>query len=533
MSMPASNPYLSRTPIKEPDHFFGRTRELRRLLDGLAAPGVQSFSVVGDRRIGKSSLLMQILGAYRRRDPGTSEHTRLFWHDFQRRCPTDPDGFRAFVLKELDRAGLKRDPASTLGDLPDIAEENDVRIAFVWDEFEVALRRAALDRVLLGELRACAAAGTVAFIIATNRDLRALCTPTEADLPFFNFFNQICLGPLDDVAARALVEQPSSAAGTPLGKHAKRIQQLGGNLPIFLQIACCACFEQVAHAPRKTPDWRTIESRFFEDARQHLEHIAGSELTREELELCQVVAAREEIPDHAQERLEELRRRGYVVTRERRDALFSKYLARVLPPRPRTTPPRPRTAPPPRQSVPAKAPAPPPTPPFNRFMQLLQECNEILLYSERAEAFPRTEQLGELAKLNTSPSGFAGVKERVLVLWMVVYESANQVRRASKKPARTVPEDLRASLVGSYPVQALVCLRNHWNHVKSVLQEGETSERYANAGEVFSRYTGGVRVPPKTEAECSTFFCALFEELCGELGRLRDALQAAQREGGL
>src|SRR5215208_4516861 len=54
------NPYLNRVAIKEPSQFFGRTREVARIFSRIGAPRPQSISVVGERRIGKSSLLQFI-----------------------------------------------------------------------------------------------------------------------------------------------------------------------------------------------------------------------------------------------------------------------------------------------------------------------------------------------------------------------------------------------------------------------------------------------------------------------------------------
>jgi serine/threonine-protein kinase len=52
-----TNPYLNRVAIKDPAQFFGRTREVSKIFSRIGASRPQSISVVGDRRIGKSSLL--------------------------------------------------------------------------------------------------------------------------------------------------------------------------------------------------------------------------------------------------------------------------------------------------------------------------------------------------------------------------------------------------------------------------------------------------------------------------------------------
>src|ERR1700759_3007202 len=51
------NPYLNRVAIKDPAQFFGRSREVSKIFSRITASRPQSISVVGERRIGKSSLL--------------------------------------------------------------------------------------------------------------------------------------------------------------------------------------------------------------------------------------------------------------------------------------------------------------------------------------------------------------------------------------------------------------------------------------------------------------------------------------------
>src|ERR1700683_850843 len=59
----APNPYLNRVAIKDPSQFFGRTREVARIFSRIGASRPQSISLVGERRIGKSSLLYFINNA--------------------------------------------------------------------------------------------------------------------------------------------------------------------------------------------------------------------------------------------------------------------------------------------------------------------------------------------------------------------------------------------------------------------------------------------------------------------------------------
>src|SRR5512135_723474 len=53
------NPYVSRGPVRTPDMFFGRQHELSEIAAFLN--GNQSISIIGPRKIGKTSLLFHLL----------------------------------------------------------------------------------------------------------------------------------------------------------------------------------------------------------------------------------------------------------------------------------------------------------------------------------------------------------------------------------------------------------------------------------------------------------------------------------------
>jgi hypothetical protein len=54
------NPFTYGNPIRDSNRFFGRAREAEQIFSRLRNPEFESSSVVGDRRIGKTSLLNYI-----------------------------------------------------------------------------------------------------------------------------------------------------------------------------------------------------------------------------------------------------------------------------------------------------------------------------------------------------------------------------------------------------------------------------------------------------------------------------------------
>src|SRR5215475_11276457 len=92
------NPFTNRNAITNPDEFFGREQEIGEIISRLRS--MQSLSVVGERRIGKSSLLYHLAqtGWLKIYDPAY----RFFYFDLQdAQCHTAA-GFLRAILRELE-----------------------------------------------------------------------------------------------------------------------------------------------------------------------------------------------------------------------------------------------------------------------------------------------------------------------------------------------------------------------------------------------------------------------------------------------
>jgi tRNA A-37 threonylcarbamoyl transferase component Bud32 len=333
------NPYLNRLPVRDPARFYGRKRELRRVLDGLAADPPQSFSLVGDRRIGKSSLLHQLqnpalLATHVPEAVGGT--LRLRYHDFQAGTPADEPAFLAFLCGHVaDAVGVARPAAPCRDGLLDLLAQLDgagLRLALLWDEFEVVTRHKGLGLETYSFLRSLAQNHRLAFVTASGRDLRTVCHSAQvADSPFFNVFQTVRLRPLSRDEARLLVVEPSAAAGLPLAAHAERvIDDLAGTFPFFLQIACTALFEHLDDTGGDTPDLGAVEERFLEEAEPHFRYVWEERLADEERQVM-ALAARGRVTSATSRRIaERLEREGYIAKRDNAYAPFSRCFAKFV-----------------------------------------------------------------------------------------------------------------------------------------------------------------------------------------------------------
>ncbi len=315
------NPYLNRVMIKHPSEFFGRSREIRKIYSRLDAPHPQSISVVGDRKIGKSSLLNYIYHPRNRRRYMQNHENAIFVYlDFQRETEHDVPTFIDFLFNMFAyecRDGhdyTKRE--KSLDQLKAVIEELNAegkRIIILMDEFEAITRNKNFEESFFSYLRSLANSYRVAYVTSSYEDLQRMCHAKDiSDSPFFNIFSNLPLRPFGREEAMDVIVAPSQAEGVPLERHAEKIMQLAGYFPLFLQVACSSVFEFLVDDPKAEPDWAEIERAFTDEVDQHYRFVweRMDEPARENLGR---IAAGKTIGTRFKFVNEELERRGYLV----------------------------------------------------------------------------------------------------------------------------------------------------------------------------------------------------------------------------
>ena len=275
------NPYLNRSMIRAVDQFHGRAQPLRRIMERLDAQPPQSVSLVGERRVGKSSLLWHIaqpqVHARHLEDPAQYLFLLI---DFQGQQHLDQERFCQLLHRQLQRACQGRVDIPDGGDLGLLEEtiqdldQAGLRLICLFDEFEAVTRNPTFGAEFFGLLRSLANAYPVAYVTASRRDLQVLCHDREiSESPFFNIFTQVHLGPMPSDEIEALIAGPAATAGVPLAPHADSLVELSGHLPFFVQMACAAAFDTLAEQPEQPLDMAQVEKRFAEEATNHFRYL--------------------------------------------------------------------------------------------------------------------------------------------------------------------------------------------------------------------------------------------------------------------
>jgi AAA+ ATPase superfamily predicted ATPase len=259
--MMRTNPFTYGNPISHPNRFFGRKHEIEQVFSRLGNVEFESSSLVGERRVGKTSLLNYLAHPDVRRSQGfdldkfifvymdlqmvDSETTPLrLWQRLLRQIAhhCQDDHIRQ-VLEETQNMGFI--DTFALVDIFDSIDKNDLYIALLLDEFEHVTENRNFGPDFFYGLRSLAIHHHLALITSSRRDLVDLChSDTIRSSPFFNIFANINVRLFTTDEARLLIAVSLSGTGVSFTEaEYEIIFRLAGYHPYFLQIACSLLFD--------------------------------------------------------------------------------------------------------------------------------------------------------------------------------------------------------------------------------------------------------------------------------------------------
>ena len=199
------NPFTNRGVITDPNDFFGRKEQLDQIIERLQK--MQSCSVVGPRRIGKSSLLNYLSKTGACRLEGGH---LLVYLDLQRAYFHTSVGWLRTVLCRIGKAPDCIENNNTLNrnliEFSEVLNSTDRQIVLCLDEFENILkRRKEFTEDFFDHMRSELQTGKLAFVTATQSTLQKLCIEGKLSSPFYNVFTRVKLGELTEAEAEDFI----------------------------------------------------------------------------------------------------------------------------------------------------------------------------------------------------------------------------------------------------------------------------------------------------------------------------------------
>jgi len=289
------NPFFNMGPIEDPRYFVNREKEVRKLLQYVGSQ--MSCSIVGSRKIGKSSLVKQAMRLATDPDYTATHLRKCVWVylNFDQMLSITKLGFWKELLKRLGaalndlpeerREGIDVDWEHLFQSETIAASKIDARLRelasrgikpiIVMDEFEGVVRNPNLDYSFYGELRALAPQLT--YVTVTQRPLHSLeCyRRSTSTSPFFNIFVILPVRLFSLESARELFERLSCLGGNPYSPDdIEFLIDLAGCHPFFLQQAGYQlfdiCSKDKPHLEHEDA-YQAVENEFQLQARPHFE----------------------------------------------------------------------------------------------------------------------------------------------------------------------------------------------------------------------------------------------------------------------
>jgi DNA-binding response OmpR family regulator len=281
--MTADNAFFHRGPIRDTVYFFGREAETAQTLSLLR--NGQSVAVVGQRRIGKTSLLFHLAtpDVFQAHGLNPAQHVFVYldcggWSNIP------PAELYQYLLEELSDA-LPPDVTANFQPPPPVtyrAFERSLRRLvkqgwrpiFLFDEFERLSLNPALDPDFFSGLRALTARYPVAYVTASKAPLLELTYANASALssPFFNIFAAFRLGLFRELTARELLVQLAARSSAPFSEPLLDfLVELAGPHPLFLQIAGFHAVELIRqrNGPLSDSDMAELQRRVTASVTEH------------------------------------------------------------------------------------------------------------------------------------------------------------------------------------------------------------------------------------------------------------------------
>ena len=252
------NPFYHRGAIRNASDFHGRQNEIDQIM-GLLSNG-QSVSLIGPRRIGKSSLLIHLSRLEVQQTAGLEPGKTLFLLvDCQELGGSPPEEVYESLFFGLENAaqeiGLILEPSSqdpgtyrAIDRLLHRISQKGASVVVLLDEFELLAANKHLTPYFFARLRGLTTKYGLAYLTASQRPLFAITAEEEIlSSPFFNIFVTLPLGLYSQEEARSLFSQRLTDNEITFSDElVGYLTKLVGPQPFFLHLAGYHAYQALA-----------------------------------------------------------------------------------------------------------------------------------------------------------------------------------------------------------------------------------------------------------------------------------------------
>jgi hypothetical protein len=329
--------------IKHPetdDHqvFIGRRALVNKIYARIGAGRPQSVSIVGDTRIGKSSLLTFLAHEETRKQYLSNPDDYIYLYIPCRNIqPVTLENFTRilFSLSEpyatsREESGHNKFNYNYYKHLVESLHKQGKKIILFLDDFNLITLNPAFPLEFFSFLRSLANNYNIAYVTTSYEDLQKLCVSKDIEeSPFFNIFTNMSLKGFEDAELEQFFDQicPNGYSDNP--GFRTYLTDLAGRFPYPLQVACDKLNDATGEMVYRNPE---AEKQLFEELQDHFQ-IVWERLEDAHREMLKMIVSEKRVPDVQQYLLRDLSKKNYIILNGQTGAkidgkLFRHFVAR-------------------------------------------------------------------------------------------------------------------------------------------------------------------------------------------------------------
>ncbi|MBD2598627.1 ATP-binding protein [Nostoc spongiaeforme FACHB-130] len=287
-SLPA-NPFVAAGMIEDSRLFVGRKDELHAIASRMGGAQPTSINIVGEKRIGKSSLLYHFFLTWEQRVQNPSRYVVIYLSLQSVHCQREENFYLAVAQELLNFSNVATNQALSdplrIRPLDRVAFSDAIREwkrqgvlpVLCLDDFKTLFdNQSEFNNDFYNNLRSLMNHNSVMLVIASQHQLDFYSKKHQLTSSFFNLGHVIKLGELQEDEVKDLLRLPASTvnnAAPALSMDEQRLtQQLAGSHPFLLQIAGGL----VCEARQQGHDENWVKTRFVQESRRLPQSRLGS-----------------------------------------------------------------------------------------------------------------------------------------------------------------------------------------------------------------------------------------------------------------
>jgi hypothetical protein len=310
------------TPVDNPEFFIGRRALVSKIYARIGAGRPQSVSIVGDLKIGKSSLLSYLAHENTKREMLTNPDDYIFLYI---PCRTDNQltlGTFTGIIYRMTRKYTENSGEASIEieynyfkKMVENLHKQNKKIILFLDDFNLITLNPAFPLEFFSFLRSLANNYNLSYITTSYEDLQKLCVSKDIEeSPFFNIFTNMSLRGLEPEEVDSFFQAFSAHPDSGIDDDKDYLTNLVGTGPYPLQLACYFLQKLKKEHADLSPELKMqFESQLSENLHDYHRQL-WEQMEEAHQSILSYVAVGRQIPEAKQYLIRDLSKKSYIMS---------------------------------------------------------------------------------------------------------------------------------------------------------------------------------------------------------------------------